>query len=414
MADDKKAHLDVGLFQLRAERVEGLPLVSARAYLRGGARLEPNPGWSYVTARLLSEGTERRDYRELSEAAEERGAWFQTSGSGETATVAVDAQSADAKWALDHLLELLLEPTFPEDRLDWLRRQVVAELESQLDQPDVRTGYAFIDQLFSPHPYGRPIQGDAESLAALDPDACRSLHQRSLGWGGCISVAGHIDPKQVVEALADRLQALPKVMESMPESPSIVGDPNRREVDLPAGDQAHYFLGTTTVGRTHPDLAALELLGVVLGSGGLSGRLPLLLREKEGLAYHVEVAAAAGAGLDPGRFVVYLGTSKQLVAKAEALIYDQLTHLQKNGIADEELEEARGYLLGRAPFRFETLRQRAELMAEAALYGTQADDPDWWPSQLRAVTANDLERVAKTWLEPEHMRVTVGLPSPKS
>lgn len=414
MSAAERARLDVGRFQLRAERVEGLPLVSARAYLRGGARLEPQPGWSYVVARLLAEGTARRDYRQLAEAAEQRGAWFQTSGSGETLSVAVDAQSGDGSWGLDHLLELLLEPAFPPDRLDWLRRQVVAELESQLDQPDVRTGFAFIDQLFSPHPYGRPIQGDAASLEALDQDACFALHGRSLGWGGCISIAGNVNPQQIVEALAERLQELDGPADAMPGPPPITGDPKRRQVDLPAGEQAHLFLGTVTAQRTHPDLAALELLGVVLGSAGLSGRLPLLLREKEGLAYHVDVAAAAGAGLDPGRFAVYLGTSKQLVPRAETLVIDELTRLQEQGIGEHELEEARGYLLGRAPFRFETLRQRAELMAEAALYGTRADDPEWWPGRLRAVTPDALERVAHTFLEPGAMRVTVGLPSPRS
>ncbi|MEM1179916.1 MAG: pitrilysin family protein [Acidobacteriota bacterium] len=409
-ATSNRVRLDVGPFSLHVEHVPGLPLVASRAFVRGGARLEPSPGWSHLTGRLLAEGTRTRDFAALAEDAESRGAWQQAFGTGETFGAVVDTVSTDWRWALDHLLEVLLEPAFPEERLDWLRRQVQAELESMKDQPDIRTHLAFLDQLFAPHPYGRPVQGTPESLAELTVEACASWHRRALGWGGCLCVAGDVDVDAVLEHLEPRFRALDAPASEVPVPPAPIDAERRREIDLKGSEQAHLFLGQRTVARTHPDLAALEVLGVVLGSGGLSGRLPLQLREKEGLAYHVDVSTAAGCGLDPGRFSVYIGTSARHLERAEASIRRELERLLTDGVDAGELEEARGYLLGRAPFRYETLRQRVELMAVAAIYGTRDDDPEWWPGRLRAVQLADVERVARTWIDPEKLAVTVGRP----
>ncbi|MEM8996747.1 MAG: pitrilysin family protein [Acidobacteriota bacterium] len=406
-----RGRIDIGRFTLRVEHVPGLPLVSSRAFVRGGARLEPQPGWSHLTGRLLAEGTVRQSFGDLVEAAESRGAWQQTYGTGETIGAAVDTVAVDWRWALDHLLELLLEPAFPEDRLEWLRRRVQAELESMKDQPDVRTNLAFLDQLFAPHPYGRPVQGDAASLAELTAEDCRAWHRRSLGWGGCLSVAGAVDIDAVLAHLEPRFRDLEAAAtETPPSPPAPAGSAERRVVELRGSEQAHLFLGLRTVERTHPDLAALELLGVVLGAGGLSGRLPLELRERRGLAYHVDVSTVAGCGLDPGRFSVYIGTSPRHLDQAERSIREELARLLGDGVGEEELEEARGYLLGRAPFRLETLRQRVETMAVAAIYGTRDDEPDWWPGKLRAVTADDVTRAARRWLDVGALAVTVGVP----
>ncbi|MEO1088749.1 MAG: pitrilysin family protein, partial [Acidobacteriota bacterium] len=339
-----RGRLDVGRFTLRVEHVPGLPLVSSRAFVRGGARLEPRPGWSHLTGRLLAEGTVRHSFSELVEAAESRGAWQQTYGTGETIGAVVDTVAVDWRWALDHLLELLLEPAFPEDRLDWLRRQVQAELESMKDQPDVRTNLAFLDQLFAPHPYGRPVQGDAASLAELTAADCLAWHRRSLGWGGCLSVAGAVDIDAVLAHLEPRFRELDRRVAAVasPSPPPASGSGGRRVIELRGSEQAHLFLGLRTVERTHPDLATLELLGVVLGSGGLSGRLPLLLREKQGLAYHVDVSTVAGCGLDPGRFSVYIGTSPRHLEQAERSIRGELGRLLEDGVGEAELEEARG------------------------------------------------------------------------
>lgn len=397
---------------LRVRRVPGVPVVAVRVWLRGGARAEPRPGVSWAAGRLLTEGTTTRDWRALATVAEDRGATLHGFGGYEAHGMAVDALAADWELALEWTAELLLASTFPPDRLAWVRRQGETELESEWDQPEVRTSWAFLDQLYTPNPRARPVQGDRASLAALDADACRAFHVESLQRGVIVAVAGEI----AEEAVRARLEAL--LAPVLAGSAELANPPppvglleSRRELPSGAVDQAHLYLGHLTVPRLHPDHAALEVLGVVLGAGaGLTGRIPERLREREGLAYAAQAATVGGASSEPGRLVVYVGTSPKTVAKAETSAREELARLLDAGIRDDEFEEARTYLLGREPFRRETARQWSDLLAEGAYWGLPLDDSAWCEAELLRLDRTQVEAAARRHVKPEALKVTVGLP----
>lgn len=415
---DRPPALEPGRLSLSVRRVEGPGVAAVRAWVPGGARSETLPGQALVTGRALSEGTRRRDWRRIADEAEALGASVSSSASFEALGVTVDARSAHWEPALEWAAELLAEPAFPEDRCRWVARQTAAELESLADQPDVRTAWAFLEQLYAPHPRSRPIQGSAESLAALGPADCLAFHRRSLAGGVCVSVAGAVEE----EAVAERVRRLFAFAGTPPRDPAAPSDlpaipppeglaERHRGIELPPGDQAHLFAGCLTVARAHADRHALELLGVVLGAGaGLTGRLPERVREREGLAYSVQVQTLAGAGLDPGRLVVYVGTSPATLDRAERAIVEELARLVDDGVTAREVEEARGYLLGREPFRRETARQWAELLSEAALYGVPEDDPEWRRAELESLDPERVTEAARRHLRPEELRFTVGIP----
>ena len=332
--------------------------------------------------------------------------------------MSIDALAADGQLALEWIAELLFESTFPEERLRWLARQAAAELEAQADQADLMTARAFAEQVYAPHPRGRPLQGDAASLASLDPERCREFHAAALGWGAHLSVAGEIDDSAIaarIEALfGARLAAEPGDRELPVPAAPCASPVARREIVTRAEDQAHLFLGSRTVARAHPDYAALELAAVVLGTGaGLTGRIPQRIREREGLAYTANADTVAGAGIDEGRLVCYVGTAPETLAQAEASVRDELERFLVKPIAAEELESARSYLLGREPFRRETARQWADLMAVAALLDLPLDDPDWYSDQIRQLTAGDVAAAARRWIDPDRLLVTRGLPTRK-
>jgi zinc protease len=415
------AGIEEGL-ALRVRRVSGAPVVAVRVILRGGARGEAIPGQALVAGRLLGEGTRRRDWRQLAEAVEDRGMVMASSGTFEAHGLAVNALAADWRLALEWAAELILEPSFPEDRCLLLARQAAAELESLADQPDVRTSWGFLRQLYGDHPLGRPVQGDPESLSRLRPADCAAFHQQGMARGGVVTVAGAVDEDEVLQAVGEIFAPLRTIAASpVPvalsalEAPGLPASqpPSHQRVDLPGVDQAHLFLGHLTLPRGHRDAAVMGVLAVILGAGaGLTGRIPLRVREKEGLAYSTHAQTMAGAGIDPGRLVAYAGTSPASVERAEAVIREEFTRLVTEGVTPQEVEEARSYLLGREPFRWETARQWAEVMAEAAFYGLPLDDPEWRDHRLREIDQERVEAVARRVLHPEALQVTVGLPIP--
>jgi zinc protease len=392
-------------------RVPGVPVCALRVLLAGGARVQRLAGEAWAAGRMLAEGTARRGWRDVAELVEDRGMTLQTFGAGDVHGLALDALADDWELALEIAAELLFESTFPTDRFEWVREQTISDLESLADQPEVLAGWAHQEQVYSPHPFAQPIQGTEEGLRALQAEGCREFHRAGLRRGAVIAVAGEL-PEANVRARVERLFAdLDVVVEPAPGPPPARGLAGHLEVAVPGEGQAHLYAGCLTVPRDHPDLPALEALGVVLGAGeGLHGRLPARIREREGLAYAVAVQTAAGAGLDPGRFVVYAGVPALAASRAERALREELERVRHDGISDAELEEARGYLLGVDPFRRETARQWADLLAEGRFYGLAYDDEEWIRRRWRDLDRAALQEVARRRLGDGALLVTVGVP----
>jgi zinc protease len=397
--------------RLRARRIAGSPVVAIRLWLQAGARYEELPGQALVAGRALEEGTRRRGWQQIAEDAESRGMVLQSFGAFEGIGVSVDALAEDWELALDWAAELLLEPIFTGERCGWLAKQAAAELESLADQPEVKTGWGFLAQLYDPHPRARPLHGSLASLARLTPADCARFHRRALRHGILAAVAGTIDEEVVLARLESLLAGVASPDEGFPEPPAPRGGPPRAVLSTGAEDQAHIYLGHRTVPRRHPDFAALELLAVILGSGaGLTGRIPNRIREREGIAYSAYAQTVAGAGVDPGRLLAYVGTSPATVEQAERGVREEIARLVEGGIEEAELAEARSYLLGREPFQRETARQWADLLIEAAHYDLPLDDPAWRKAQIEALDRETVEAAARRHIHPEELRVTVGMP----
>jgi zinc protease len=405
---------------IEVRHVSGPGLIAVRAWLPGGARSETVPGQALVTGRALTEGSlgtgggPGRDFRRIADEAEALGTSVSSNASQEIHGVSVESRHGHWREALDWAVELATRPSFPEDRCRWVARQAAAELESLGDQPEVRTAWAFLEQLYAPHPRARPIHGSRESLAGLVAADCARFHAEAAerqGGGLAVQVTGDVDPEAVRSHL-EGLGVTAGEVAPVPEPPAPVGLPEpRREVSLPPGDQAHLSVGGLTVPAAHPDRHALELLGIVMGAGaGLSGRLPERVREKEGLAYSVQIQTLAGAGLDPGRLAVYVGTSPETVEQAERAVFEELARMLSDGVTAEEVADARSYLLGREPFRRESARQWADLLVQSALYGVPEHDQEWHRERIEALDPEAVAEAGRRHLEMEAMKVTVGLP----
>jgi len=396
--------------EIRCARAGASASVAIRVWLRGGLSSEGRPGLALLTGRMLAEGTRSRSWDRIAAEAEALGMDISAFGGPEVIGVAIDALAQDWRQAAAWAAELALEPSFPSERCAWLRRQTVAELTSLSEQPEVVAGWAFQEQLYAPHPWSRPLQGTRSSIESLSSEDCAAFHRQSLARGCIVSVVGDIDPTEV-EPVLERLFSLVAEPVNGDEPALPVGGEPERLVELPEGDQAHLLMGRLTVPVTDPDRVALELAAVILGSGpGLAGRIPERIREAEGLAYATHVATTAGAGLSPGRFVVYLGTAPRNVDRARAAVGEEVARILSEGILANEFEEARMYLLGSEPFRRETARQVALLQAQSCLYELPFDRAGWLAGELDRMDSTVVESAMVRHLDPERWFCTIGLP----
>ncbi|MCP4203307.1 MAG: insulinase family protein [bacterium] len=395
---------------IRVRRVPGAPVVAVRVWLPGGSTAETLPGQALVSGRLLLEGTRTRSWRVISEAAEKRGAAMVADAGYEAQGLAIDALADDWELALDWAAELVLSSVFPQERCRWLARQAAAELEQLADHPDVKTSWAFARQLYGTGARGRPLQGSVESLESLEAEACESFHRSCLQRGAIVTVAGDIVEGAVEAKLLGLFGGLPSPG-GLPSTPADSGGEtvSHQEVELEESEQAHWFGGAVTASRRDPDYWPLGLVGIVLGAGGhLNGRISRRVRELEGLAYSCSIATVAGAGREAGSFTVAAGTSPERVDEVGVAVAEELEALVHDGVTQEELRDARAYLLGSEPFARETARQWATLLAQAELFGVPLDDSGWVTDRWLAVTEGRALEVARLHLDPRRLRVTVG------
>jgi zinc protease len=196
-----------------------------------------------------------------------------------------------------------------------------------------------------------------------------------------------------------------------PESPAapwtaarpIVG---RDVVKFQNKQQAHVVYGFPGTTITDSDRFALEVLATILSGQG--GRLFVELRDKRGLAYRV--SAFSVEGVDPGYFAVYIATSPENLAVARTGIEEELAKISATAVPKAELERAKRYLVGAHEISLQRRAALASTLAFHEAYGVGWDEYRRYAPGILAVSAADVQRVARKYLVRERAIVATVKP----
>jgi zinc protease len=164
--------------------------------------------------------------------------------------------------------------------------------------------------------------------------------------------------------------------------------------------QAHIILGHAGVSRENPDYYALTVMNYILGGGGFASRLVEEIRNKRGLAY--SVTSFFDPGKYPGSFQIALQTKNSSAREAISLALQQMERIRKEQVSEKELEGAKKYLMGSFPLRLDTQGKLANFLTQMEYYGLGLDYPEKYPSLIRSVTREEVNRVAKIYIQPEN------------
>jgi zinc protease len=397
------AHREVlpnGIRLLVAER-PAIPIVVVRVSIRAGSAFDPPDagGLANLTADLLTRGTARRTAPELDRAIEFVGGSLETDAGRDTATVSLAVLKKDLDLGLDLLAEVLLQPAFPEDELKRKVTDIQAAIRRSEENPESVAGRELARVLYPGHPYARPTSGTVESVGRLTREQVVRFHrERYRPDGAAIAVVGDVTEQGIREALLRRLGAwsapaapLP-VIPMTPAKPPVESRKLSRELT-----QATVYLGGPAVRQDHPDYFPLLVANYVLG-GGSASRLYTRVREERGLAY------AVYGSILPGRYgaayVVSLQTRVEAVAEAAQLVKEEMARMGRQPVADRELALAKAYLIGSFPLRLDTSAKVAGLLIGIEENGLGLDYPDRFKAEVAKVTAADVQRVAKRYLDP--------------
>jgi zinc protease len=165
--------------------------------------------------------------------------------------------------------------------------------------------------------------------------------------------------------------------------------------------QANIILGHEGVGRENPDYYAIQVMNYVLGGGGFASRTLDSIRNERGLAYSVYSYFSAEKG--HGTFELVMQTKNETVLEAIRIAKAEIHRMREELITEGELSDARDYLTGSFPLRFDTNRKVANFLAQVEYFQLGLNYPDRYPDLIRRVTREDVRRVAQTYLKPEKL-----------
>jgi predicted Zn-dependent peptidase len=335
--------LDSGL-TIATDPVPGARSVAIGVWVAVGARDEPAElsGVCHFLEHLLFKGTPTRNATDISRTVDRVGGDINAFTSKEYTSYYCRMPRRHAGIGIDLLGDVLAHSLMADDDVESERQVILEELAMDDDSPDDVAMRAFAGEVFDGHPLGRDTAGDRKTVSAIGGDDIRRFHAGHYRAGNVIvSIAGDVDHGQVVgdveRAFVDLVNGDGRVPRSQPDG---VGPGRRIHDDT---EQVHLVVGGRAVAREDPDREALDVVNHVLG-GGLSSRLFDEIRERRGLAYSVYSATANFA--DAGMWSVYAGTLPEHVETVRSLISSEIDRLTAEGITDEELAVAVGYLVG--------------------------------------------------------------------
>jgi zinc protease len=386
-----------------------LPIVQIHALIKAGAAHDPadKAGLANLVAGLLDEGTTTRSANQIGEQIEFVGGALQAKAGEDFTTASARVLKKDIELGFDLISDILLHPTFADHELERVRSQILGEIQSEKDDPGQVAGKAFKQVVFPSHPYRWPITGTEETLPKIKrADVVQFYTREYVPNQTILTIVGDITADQARAQLAKRFGAWKRG----DNGTRTLAPPHQLEksvVKLIEKDltQATILMGHVGISRTNPDYYAVTVMNYILGAGGFSSRLMDSIRDNQGLAYHV--GSHFEANLMPGPFIVSLQTRNEAANQAITGVVTELNRIREAPVTDQELSEAKSYLIGSFPLRVDTISKLSEVLALVELYGLGLDYFSRYPKLIEQVTKEDVLRAAKQYLHPTRYALVV-------
>ena len=385
------------------------PLVTVQFDIDGaGPMYEPagQPGLAGATARLLADGTKTRTSKQIAEQIDSLGASLSASagfGSGSAVVAASGLSDTFEQWfALT--ADVLLHPSFPADELAQYQSRAKSALLQQRSQPGFLANQTMSRALYGTYP-AAVVSATPESLDSLTPAMLADWHDKHYAPQNTIlAISGDVHAETLIPKLRQWLAEWQRTKAGVkfPPGPPPASKEKIFLVDRPGSVQTTLLMGNLAIDRTNPDYPALVVLNDVLG-GGSASRLFLNLREEKGYTYGVYSNVIARKYAGPWTAGGDLRTEVTDGAMTEFL--RELNRIRDEKVPDEELDAARRSVVARFALSLESPQQLIGYAITRKAYNFPADYWDKYPAQIAAIKADDVQRVARKYINPATMQV---------
>jgi zinc protease len=403
-----QAKLENGLTVLILED-HRTPSVFVQIHISGaGALFEPPSmtGLANITAQMLREGTQSRTSVQIAEEIDRLGATLGAAGSFGSSQVVLSASGLsdnfDSWFAL--AVDVLLNPNFPREELEKLKQRQRVQLRQQRSAPNFLVNERFNRAVYHDHP-AAIVSPTSESLEALTEQALVQWHRdRYAPQNALLAIAGDVRAQELIPRLEKWFAGWQKndVERIWPTNPVAATSRKAYLVHRPNSVQTTLALGNIAIDRRSPDYVPMVVMNHILG-GGSSGRLFLNLREEKGYTYGVYSNFSALRYPGPWR----AGGNMRTEVTAGALVefFNEIRRIRNQTVPAAELEDGKRAIAARFALSLEQPTTILGLAVSRVQFRLPDDYWDTYPDKIMAVTAEDVQRVARKYLDPDALQI---------
>lgn len=386
------------------------PVFAVNLLGKNRAELEPEgkEGIADFTNRMLLKGTKSKSAQQIQEELRSVGAQVQVVDnphipyddrylSPQFTYFRFESIDEFAFPSLDLLFDLIANSTFPAEKMEETKKEVLTVLKKDQTSPSKNCSQLFYQTLFQKHPFQKPLPGTIESISSLTREDLLEFHRQFYSADNLIlSVATGRPAEQVRSAIKKRFSGLSPVKKAQ-EVPAVPQKPNSIQAAQKKleSQQVYIYLGNLL-----PNLSDSERVIAEVANAVLSSRLGLNLREKQGLAY--SVSSAVRWDKDFGWFYCYMGTSPQNLEIAKNGLVNQIKKLKQEQISAGELEKARNDLWGSMLMSRLSSVNQAFYMSINQYLGSGFNWDQKYLVLLPKVTPPQVQSAFQNWFDTDH------------
>ena len=388
-----------------------IPFTALNLAFRGGASLDApgKRGAINLMTHTLEEGAADMDATGFATATEALGARISFDVGDDVLTVSSQLLSENRDEAAALIGAALSKPQFADDAVARVKGQILSLIRSEETDPNSIAQTALAKSVWGAHPYGSSINGTAESLAPLGSQDMIEAKNRVIARDRVIvGAAGDITPEELGLLIDKILADLPEAGTApLPEQAAFNPAAATEVIDWDSPQTVVAF-ALPGLKMSDPDYFAAFVADQILGGGGFSSRLMEEIREKRGLTYGVSTSLVNG--VYGQSWMGGMSSSNASVAEGVEILQAELARMAE-GVTDKELADAKTYLTGEYPLRWDGNGKIAGILAGMQLIGLPIDYPQTRSAKIEAVTAEDVARVAAERLTSDQLHlVLVGRP----
>ncbi|MBV9948684.1 MAG: insulinase family protein [Myxococcales bacterium] len=400
--------LDGGALAL-FEESRSVPLVSLVVALRSGSALDPEDktGLARIAIRMLRRGCEGMTAEQIDVRIDGLGGEMAVDTASSTVAVHAQVIARNLDAFVDLLARMLATPTFPEDELEKLKRETVAEIIEARDSDRVVAHKALQRTLFEGHPYARNPGGTIESVRRIGKEDVLSFYERFVVQANVVlGLAGDIAPERAPEVARRLISALARGQAAADGLPEPSMRPGRRllVVDKPERTQTQILVATMGTDARDEDHVPLVVANAVFG-GTFTSRLMKEVRSKRGWAY----GASSRAVVDRHRqaWVMWTFPAAQDAAACLKLILELLDAWVTRGITPREMAFIKRYLVRSHAFEIDTAAKRLHQGLDVELLGLPPDYYTGWIDGVQRVTVDAAAAAVKNRIHTSDLLAVV-------